>query len=1197
MILTDRTWKLKYTPDDGDLVSLFYVPALETAVRYDRSTGFFSASALTLAARGIEGLVRNNGRMRLVVGCTLAQAEIDAIEKGLKLRDAVEQKIGASPLDPSNKEASQALELLSWMIAKGFLEVRVAVPCDLNRTPIPSDGIFHEKAGIVEDKAGYRLAWNGSLNETAAGWQHNWESINIFTSWGNEPRRVDEEETNFSRIWVDKAQRVITLEVPAALRADLMRFLPSDDRPARMRELPLEPAAPIQSPDEQQHQRLTVSELRRLIWGFIKYAPTLPNGGERVGEATAAVTPWPHQIRAFQRMYDNWPPKLLIADEVGLGKTIEAGLLLRQAWLAGRAKRILILAPKAVLRQWQIELREKFNLNWPIYDGKRLVWYPSPAMRGRDWQLADSDKWHAQPFVIASSQLMRREGRADQLLKAEPWDIVVLDEAHHARRRSGGAGPDVRPNKLLRLMRSIKDRTQGLLLLTATPMQVDPIEVWDLLSLLGLPSAWNEDAFQKFFNLVEQPNPSPEAVDDLARLFQAAEQKYGSISTEEAVRFCSGSRLRANRILRALRDVADVPRRQFENADRKAAIALVRANTPVRRLVSRHTREVLRKYYRAGKITTPIADRQVRDEFIRMTPLERELYEQVEDYISNTYHRAGEKERTAVGFVMTIYRRRLASSFWALEETLKGHLEAIRDGNDERIGKGLEDDVFDSEVDDELLDTDEAAALEHEALTFEQRSAVEDLIRQIQELPPDSKLERLRTALEELSSSGYQRAMVFTQYTDTMDFLREQLSQNSGAHRLMCYSGRGGEIRSADGTWRAISRDDAKRRFREGQADVLLCTDAAAEGLNFQFCGALVNYDMPWNPMRVEQRIGRIDRLGQENAVIRIVNLHYDDTVETDVYRALRSRIGLFESVVGKLQPILSQLPKRISTTVLTNTGRESIVNDIESALDEAGTGLDLDAATDADLELPPRQQALYNLDDLDRIVNSESARPAGIHVSGMAQREYSYLAPGMSQPVRITTESEFFQEHAESVELWSPGSPLFPVPEVVATLEDLPHLSSVDLLLDSVFDGGKEDIRRYSGLEALVQRADGYLHKSFGLDHRWSEINRAIWGAIEARADRSLRLSDVDAIAAGIEMDSKEILAALAILSAPASTLLRMNYSSQSNPNREIPETEVIDRLRAWWREKSMNNEEWKRWASEIVIKWTPASPAEPRG
>jgi hypothetical protein len=110
-------------------------------------------------------------------------------------------------------------------------------------------------------------------------------------------------------------------------------------------------------------------------------APQEP-GGERIAEATSAITPWPHQVRAFQRMLGHWPPRLLIADEVGLGKTVEAGMLLRYAWLSGRAKRILVLAPKAVMTQWQIELREKFNLNWPIYDGKSLKWYPSPLMKG-----------------------------------------------------------------------------------------------------------------------------------------------------------------------------------------------------------------------------------------------------------------------------------------------------------------------------------------------------------------------------------------------------------------------------------------------------------------------------------------------------------------------------------------------------------------------------------------------------------------------------------------------------------------------------------------------------------------------------------------------------------------------------------------------------------------------------------------------
>ena len=119
------------------------------------------------------------------------------------------------------------------------------------------------------------------------------------------------------------------------------------------------------------------------MWSFIRHAPSLPNGRECVGETTAAITPWPHQVKAFERLYHDWPPKLLIADEVGLGKTIQAGMMLRQACLAGRAKRILILAPEAVLVQWQIELREKFNLYWPIYDGHKMVRYASPALRGK----------------------------------------------------------------------------------------------------------------------------------------------------------------------------------------------------------------------------------------------------------------------------------------------------------------------------------------------------------------------------------------------------------------------------------------------------------------------------------------------------------------------------------------------------------------------------------------------------------------------------------------------------------------------------------------------------------------------------------------------------------------------------------------------------------------------------------------------
>ena len=1057
-MLAGRSWKRKYTPEDGDLVRLFYIPALEDAESYDRLTGYFNASALALAARGIEGLVRNGGHMRLIVGCTLGPPEIEAIEKGEDLREQVGKHLADLPLAPPDADAANALELLSWMVAHGHLDVRVAIPCDPGGKPIHDNAIFHEKAGIIEDRGGDKIAWNGSLNETAAGWQRNWESINVYTSWGSEPRRVADEEENFARIWANKGRRVIVLEVPEAVRQDLMRFMPTSDMPARLKKLEgntlqnsaAKPALPATVPEKPIDDQ--TDDPRSRVWSFIRHAPSLPNGGESVGETTAAITPWPHQVKAFERLYRDWPPKLLIADEVGLGKTIQAGMLLRQAWLAGRAKRILILAPKAVLAQWQIELREKFNLNWPIYDGHKMVRYASPALRGKHEREVDRDGWHKEPVVIASSHLMRRRDRAEILLdQAEPWDLVVLDEAHHARRRAAGTASEGGPNALLRLMQSLKERTQGLILLTATPMQVHPIEVWDLLSLLDLPPEWSSRAFLGFFEDIDQPSPSPDAIDRMARLFQSVERCYGEVKTEDVQRFAGLSRLKTNKVLRALRDDAGIPRRQLETAERRAAIGIMRAHTPIRRLVSRHTRELLRRYFKAGMLSTPIADRRVEDRFIEMTLDERALYDEVENFIASTYNQVSAKERTAVGFVMTIYRRRLASSFSALRNTLQRHLDTMA-GSVQTQTMNLDEDTPDDDTADDVLDADDVVALEREALAAEEEADIGLLLERIDALPPDSKLTSLKSVLAELRRDDHGQAMVFTQYTDTMDFLRDELGKDAGPG-LMCFSGRGGEVPSTEGVWRRIGRDDAKRRFREGEADILLCTDAAAEGLNFQFCGALINYDMPWNPMRVEQRIGRIDRLGQRHDTIRIVNLHYEGTVETDVYRALRSRIGLFESVVGRLQPILARLPRAISQAVLSGEDREraNAADDIEQQAREAEVrGFDIDSVTEEDLDMPVRPVSPVTMIDLDRIIGSSDLMPPGTDVQPMGRREYGLLAPGMTERLRVTTDPEYFEEHAESLELWSPGNPVFNPPEFFATSDELPPGGTLRELLDT---------------------------------------------------------------------------------------------------------------------------------------------------
>lgn len=270
------------------------------------------------------------------------------------------------------------------------------------------------------------------------------------------------------------------------------------------------------------------------------------------------------------------------------------------------------------------------------YDGKTLTWYNCPALRVLGKPIVkpiSRQEWHKEPIVITSSHLMQRTDRARELInEAEPYNLVFLDEAHHARRQGVSGTQPKGPNQLLRLMQQLKHKTQGLILLTATPMHVSPIEVWDLLSLLGLPQLWDLRNFQTFFDYVSTANPSHEQFEFMARLFRAVEAEFGETSPETAYKFiCGGSKLATKKVLQALRDEAILPRKQLSSDRRRTAISIMRSNTPVNRLISRYTRELLRRYYEAGKISTRIANRIVADEFVSLTAAEKQLYEAVED--------------------------------------------------------------------------------------------------------------------------------------------------------------------------------------------------------------------------------------------------------------------------------------------------------------------------------------------------------------------------------------------------------------------------------------------------------------------------------------------------------------------------------------------------------------------------------------
>ena len=180
-------WWLKYTPEDGDLVQLLLCPGLPVRESVRPLDRLFFGDRVGTRRAGHRRADRNDGRMRLIVGCTLPRKRWRRSE-GRRAAGAPSKRRSQYAAEADNPDENDALELLAWMVAKGHLDVSVAVPCDLKRQPIASNRIFHEKAGIIEDKTGDRLAWNGSLNETVYGWRENWESFNVFQSWEQDTR-------------------------------------------------------------------------------------------------------------------------------------------------------------------------------------------------------------------------------------------------------------------------------------------------------------------------------------------------------------------------------------------------------------------------------------------------------------------------------------------------------------------------------------------------------------------------------------------------------------------------------------------------------------------------------------------------------------------------------------------------------------------------------------------------------------------------------------------------------------------------------------------------------------------------------------------------------------------------------------------------------------------------------------------------
>ena len=895
-----------YSASD-DALGHFYVPVLKEATAYDRVTGYYRSSSLVVAAAGISRFLANDGRMRIIAGAELAEEDYRALDEGLSLEEVVGRRLLHDPVAGEDIVARRRLETLGYLVKHRRLEIKIGVPLDNAGRPLrrdESNRYFHTKFGLLSDRDGNRVAFIGSDNESAAGWRDNHESFTVAKSWMAEvwSEHGAPITERFATLWNGAPDtKWAVLPLPEAVAKHLIALA----KP--------EPPPPTDLAEDLDPGSVALVDIRLQ---YVAAAPRI-GGGTEVGFATAGVMPWPHQEAIARRAVDSYPRSYLLADEVGLGKTIEIGLIIRELLVSDKAERILLLVPASILKQWQEELAEKFALRVPRLDRETFFDVDDQEVEG-----SPGNPWRSFPVLLASSHLARRRSRRDEVLAAGPWDVVFVDEAHHAGR--AGSKAKGTPNTLLRLLQDMKarDSWRALYLASATPMQMHAHEAWDLLELLGLPGRWGEDAgpFVHYYEELREGFLDREwpFLRKMSADHFSDPQVQPAEEVEHQVRRDLG--LAGSWFVRefAKQGLSSEAAGELDAEQRAWLDEWLRANTPMRERVFRTTRGLLRRYVLEGvlPIGTTIPIRRVADHFIPMRPDEAALYERIETYIAHYYdaYMSGDKAQRPLGFIMTVYRRRLTSSFLAIELSLRRRLRAL---------------LQDGQAAD-LLTHDDVAALEgstafdpdiFDGPTVRLANEVAELkafIKELEKRPPvESKMERLRDELMQAFHSDHDTVVVFTQYTDTLDYLRDQLVGTFGS-KLICYSGRGGERWDPElKTWVPVTKKRVKELFREGKdVKILLGTDALSEGLNLQTSAKLINYDMPWNFMRVEQRIGRLDRIGGK-PIVEISNYFYEDTVEEQIYRGIGEDVDWFEDVVGPAQPVLNQIEMAIEDVAM----------------------------------------------------------------------------------------------------------------------------------------------------------------------------------------------------------------------------------------------------------------------------------------
>ncbi|PKM83667.1 MAG: helicase SNF2 [Firmicutes bacterium HGW-Firmicutes-13] len=825
---------------------------LKNAKSYDRIAGYFRGSIFEVAGENLDSIT---GTIRVICNSDL---RIEDVKTAKLARESLRKEWCETKPEELKNIGNRFKKLYEFLTSKK-LEVKVL--------PNERFGLIHGKAGVITLEDGTKTSFLGSVNESRTAWKSNYELV-----WEDSSSdAVNWVQEEFDALWNDPAAVPLSDFIIKDIKRVSERTVIDDIKDWKNLDDKDPAAVAVESP---------VYREQLGLWEHQKYFIDV----------------------AFHAHKKSYGARYVLADQVGLGKTIQLAMAAQLMALYGE-KPILIIAPKTLIWQWQDELISLLDLPAAVWDGRN--WIDENGLKYPNRGAQDIVKCPRRIGIVSQGLITSGSSIKEYLLKKE-YECVIADEAHRSRRRNLGEGkenqsPDM--NNLYKFLVEISRRTHSMLLATATPFQLYPIELWDLLNILSqkndsvlgsLSSMWRKSArLSEGLDLIMGKKKieffDPENWDWMRNPFPPKHEHPNFAVLRNMFRLKDDQFV----ISKGFSDLSNpegfkigtlLTQGFFEKYNPYIRHVIRRERTYLEKTIDETTGQPYLQ-----RINVELHGEDEEGALI-LTGYMKTAYELAEEFCDLISQRV-----KGAGFFKTLLLRRIGSSIEAGKNTGYKMLNEWGRGLFEITDEDDEVDINIEESELKNLTEEEYALLNQFVEALESNNATDPKYYKTVELLKGKKW----------FDKG---VIIFSQYYDTARWVAENLSKEFVDVPIALYAGGDKSRIYLDGSCKKKSKEEIKLGVKNHEYKVMVGTDSASEGLNLQTLGTLINFDLPWNPTRLEQRKGRIQRIGQVNDTVHIFNMRYKDSVEDRVHELLSDRLKSITNMFGQLPDVLEDV-------------------------------------------------------------------------------------------------------------------------------------------------------------------------------------------------------------------------------------------------------------------------------------------------